>query len=520
MVFSPSTSMWKSSAREVALGWRRAAAFAAVGVVLATTAPALAQVRPEPVEPYYVVVARGETPLLAGPVESHYRVAVLDQGQVLRVDHALDGWIMVNYPAGTTAYVRASEASPVPNTQTADGAQDVRTTVPTRLRAANMESTGAGSWATLLADPLEPLPAGTTLRATGVENRSDGSAMFFRIQAPAQARGFLKESWVRRATDTEVQAFLRNVGGADHAPARESQPTGATPTPPTSASPTDRPASATPNPAPTTTATPPANVPTGTGESAGRFDTSMLAPPAVPTASDTLVPPPGQPGAQPTAQPGAAASDVQPGPLVIDQTGRITSGSGATTPAAPTTDPLVLTVDSLQRAFDEVREQPVRDAEYEELIARFEQAMQNLGDTRADQTIRLGLQARVDLLRLRMDYRDRLRELDEGRRDAREAATRAAERIDWLRTQGGYAVIGRLVPSMIYDGRGGPQLFRVVAVNTDTPRTLAYVRMEDPFVLPPMVGKVVGVRGQVTTEPTVGTRIVQVESVDEVSVAN
>lgn len=516
MGFGPSKSMTRSSVGASVSVWRRAAAAAALGVVLATAAPSLAQIRPEPVEAYYVVVARDQTPLLAGPVESHYRVAVLDQGQVLRVDHALDGWVMVNYPAGTTAYVRASEASPVPNTQTADGAQDVRTTVPTRLRAANMESTGAGSWATLLADPLEPLPAGTTLRAIGVENRSDGSAMFFRIQAPDQARGFLKESWVRRATDTEVQAFLRTVGGADVAPARVSEPGGSAPATPAAPSTTSPPASTTTTPTPSTTATPPANVPTGTGDAAGRFDTSLLAPPAVPTPSDVLAPTPGQAAAPESGN----AGGIEPGPLVIDQTGRITSGSGAPTPNAPTTDPLVLTVDNLQRAFDEVREQPVRDAEYEELIARFEQAMQALGDTRGDQVIRLGLQARVDLLRLRMDYRDRLRELDEGRRDAREAATRAAERIDWLRTQGGYAVIGRLVPSMIYDGRGGPQLFRVVAVNTDTPRTLAYVRMEDPFVLPPMVGKVVGVRGQVTTEPTVGTRIVQVESVDEVSVAN
>ena len=94
------------------------------------------------------------------------------------------------------------------------------------------------------------------------------------------------------------------------------------------------------------------------------------------------------------------------------------------------------------------------------------------------------------------------------------------ERIDWLRTQGGYAVIGRLVPSSIYDGSSGPLMYRVVAVNTDTPRTLAYVRMDDAFTLPMLVGKVVGVRGMVTIEPSIGTRIVQAESVDEVSVSN
>lgn len=468
------------------------AALAALSVA-ALTLPALAQPKIEAVTPSYVVITQDQAPLLAGQVETHYRVALLPIGQILRVDYAVDGWVLAAYPPGTNAFVRASEVTPSPDGST------VRTNVASRLRAANMEGTSAASWSTLLVDPLPPLPAGTELKVVAIENRPDGTPGFYRVVAPPQARGFLRAGLYRAANPQETQDYLNRLAMAGQPPAT---PTGseapAPSTPPTTPSVT--------NPAPTPAPlnpqqTQPAGQPTNTPSvPPSGLDTSLLQDPSVPNPGDQV--------ALPEAP-----------PLVIDQSGSITGGPSPEA-VPPSTDPVVLTVEGLGAAFEDIRNQPVREAEYEELIARFEQAVNGLTDSRDDERVKRGLQARLDLLRLRRDYRDSLRALDEGRRDAQDAAQRVAQRVDWLRTQGGYAVIGRLVPSSIYDGSSGPLMYRVVAVNTNVPRTLAYVRMDDEFTLPELVGKVVGVRGQVTIEPSIGTRIVQAESVDPVDVQN
>ena len=434
-------------------------------------------------EPFYVVVTQDRAPLLAGPVETHYRVALLPQGTILRADFTTDGWVLVNYPAGTPAYVRASEVTPSPD------AAVVRTNVATRLRAANMDSSGAGSWATLLADPLQPLPAGTELRVIGVENRADGAVQFYKVAAPDGARGYLRSALFRRATAQEAQDHANRLALAGR-PGGPAQTPAPAPHPP----PTPSPAADRPTQQPRRRSDTPADSRPGSG-----VDTSLLAEPVLPGASDRTV--------------------GTPEPLVINQAGAITGGPSPDA-RPPSADPVVVSLLALEAAFEEIRSQPVREAEYEELIARMENALNSLGNAPENERARLGMRARIDLLRLRQEYRDRLLELDEGRREAREAAARASERIDWLRTQGGYAVIGRLVPSSIYDGASGPLMYRVVAVNTDIPRTLAYIRMDDAFTLPSLVGKVVGVRGQVTIEPAVGTRIVQAESVDAVDVRN
>lgn len=466
------------------VGLAAAVALATGGGIPGLVASAPGQVQVTASEPFYVVVTQDRAPLLAGPVETHYRVALLPQGTILRADFTTDGWVLVNYPAGTPAYVRASEVTPSPD------AAVVRTNVATRLRAANMDSSGAGSWATLLADPLQPLPAGTELRVIGVENRADGAVQFYKVAAPDGARGYLRSALFRRATAQEAQDHANRLAlaGRPGGPAQTPAPT---------------PSTTTPSPAPTgptqPAAAPGSTTPPATAPGSGGVDTSLLAEPVLPGASDRAV--------------------GTPEPLVINQAGAITGGPSPDA-RPPSADPVVVSLLALEAAFEEIRSQPVREAEYEELIARMENALNTLGTAPENERARLGLRARIDLLRLRQEYRDRLLELDEGRREAREAAARASERIDWLRTQGGYAVIGRLVPSSIYDGASGPLMYRVVAVNTDIPRTLAYIRMDDAFTLPSLVGKVVGVRGQVTIEPAVGTRIVQAESVDAVDFRN
>jgi len=460
---------------------------AALIAVLAS--PSLAQERIQAVEPFFIVVTQDQAPLLAGQVETHYRVALLPVGQIVRVDHTVDGWVLCNYPANATAFVRATEVTPSPDGRT------VRTNVPTRLRAANLESNSAASWATLLADPMSPLPAGTELRVVNVENRPDGTPGFFRVAAPSQARGFLKAGLFRNATPQETQDYLNRVAmGTQGSEAPGSDPAAPTTTP--------RPATNTPTtpPAPASNTNTPATAPTNSSATPSDpgVNSSLLSEPVVPAPGDRI---------------------ADPAPLVIDQSGTITGGASPDS-VPPSTDPVVLTVDGLEAAFREVLKQPIRESEVEELIARFEQVMNSLGESPEDQRLKGALRQRAEVLRLRRDYRDSLVALDTGQSEAKAIALRASERIDWLRTQGGYAVIGRLVPSTIYDGSSGPLMYRVVAVNTDVPRTLAYVRMDDEFTLPQLIGKVIGVRGQVTIEPSIGTRIVQAESVDAIDVGN
>ncbi len=61
--------------------------------------------------------------------------------------------------------------------------------------------------------------------------------------------------------------------------------------------------------------------------------------------------------------------------------------------------------------------------------------------------------------------------------------------------QGFFKVIGRLLPSTVYDGERLPKLYRIVSPEPGAARTLAYIMPQPGLDLDAKLGRIVGVAG-------------------------
>ena len=175
------------------------AACAVTGVAASASAQAT------DIEPVYVVVTQ-DTALRCDAGAAWYAIADLKPGQVLRADGVSFDWLRVQYPQGTPAVVKASEA------ELRTEEQRVVLTRQTRLRAFNKESARMETCYKAVAQDL--LLPGLSLRYMGSVQNNRGEVAGYRVAAPAGARGYVLESATRRATEAEVQAVIGALGGA------------------------------------------------------------------------------------------------------------------------------------------------------------------------------------------------------------------------------------------------------------------------------------------------------------------
>jgi len=174
---------------------------AAAGSTLLVGPAALAQSQGQmaAVEPYFVVTTGGDAVLRCGNLDTFYVVANLKAGQVLRVDGESENWKRVAYPAGSSVFVAADDLQ-----LSADGKSGTLTHA-SNLKAANAGRSGLkGSWKNVF-DPT-PLPVGTKLTVIRSEQTEDGKKQAYRVEAPTEARAFVHNGYVRRASDAEVAA--------------------------------------------------------------------------------------------------------------------------------------------------------------------------------------------------------------------------------------------------------------------------------------------------------------------------
>jgi hypothetical protein len=303
----------------------------------------------------------------------------------------------------------------------------------------------------------ENLPAGESFDVVEVLKRSEGEVEAYKIIAPAGAHGFLRADAVREATADEI-ARLGGSGGVQPAHAAASTPARAT------------------------TPAQPAGAP-------------QDAQAAAPTSGD------------PASAPLAAAP--------------------ATTAAVTTPEPmdgpearLMDRVDALASIFNDVQKQPVREAEVEPVIAEFEQAIASLGDGEVDQVLKGFLESRLQLLKLRKDIRTQLLAIHTSTEALDAEAQRVEELVDALSNAGRYAVVGRLTPSSVYDGRRLPLMYRIESADSGISRTIAYLEPKAQQDYAPMFGRIVGVVGTIETDADRNIRIVRPTTVDLIKEAN
>lgn len=444
--------------------------------------PAFAQAKD--VTPYHAVITADGTPLRCADITGAYRVAELAKGQVVIVDSESPDWTRVAYPPKTGAFVRAEDAQ-------LDGSA-VKLTQPSKLRAANAVSGFGASWKSLLA---EPLAAGTSLKLMETVKAEDGAVIGYRVVAPDSARGFISPSALRRATDAEVAAYKKSIGAPAEARPAEAKP--AETKPAETKQPEAKPAeSKPPQPKPAD----PAATPTAP------TDNSLLTPI---TPEGTTPDPAAHPA--PAVAPAPAPADAAP--TVVEQK-PVQPGQ-----AAPAQPRAVGTLESLEASFQKVRKEPVLEAELEPLMVEIDRTISSTDKTKFPRR-HAQLTQRYDYLKLQVDYRDRLRTLEEARQRIDAARDQSQQRLAELEAQRVYTVVGQLLPSNVYDGKDLPLMYRLQSVGGVVPRTLGYVKPQEQLQLPAKLGMVVGLIGQANLDPSLRLSIFDAVRVDVLKAAD
>lgn len=390
-------------------------------------------------------------PSTAAPATSGFSVAVTRDDLPLRSGPATLHYPVATLKSGTALRVEGEEGGYYRVAYPAGlrafvRAEDVTTDAsgktarlqrPSSLRAANMTAGDRGSWYPLLQKELAP---GTELTILDTIKGDDGKATMYAVAAPPEARGFVVKEFVRRLSDGE--AVL--AGNPVTPPATTASSTGPS------------------------TAAPPGSAPgrlvpvegTGTG------GTTITMEPAPSTASTAATP-----GAATTS-----ATTIAPPAAVVPAE-----------PAKPSP------VQQLQLLFRRVQAQPAETAELDDAIRQFDGY---LATAPAGERSSRQLLAMLDVLRLRKDARDRLRQSEQSNADLARQQAALTEQIAQLERQAVYQAIGRIMPSLVYDGGDLPRLYRVVSPEPGTARTVAYIVPAAGLDLEGKVNRIVGVVGE------------------------
>lgn len=190
------------------------------------------------------------------------------------------------------------------------------------------------------------------------------------------------------------------------------------------------------------------------------------------------------------------------------------TGTYPPTPPAAPPEPKGPTLRQLDRAFDELMAKPLDAADPQELIEQYNQYGDRIADEPGSGRTLKYIDARVQVLKVRARARDLLPEiqsLEEAHRTAGETYRLTIDRL--IRTRE-YKVVGRLVPSAIYDGQRLPLMYRLVAIDPGVKSTLAYVVPVPEHQLEQKVGAVVGVLGEGRREPSAMVEIITPTLVD------
>ena len=412
----------------------RAAAYGVAPIVMAAGALAPIQTASaqqiKSVDAYYATVTKDNVPMKCADGGIFYAVAILKQGQVLRVDGEGPGWMRVEYLPGMKAYVKAAEVTPEA------GGKTIALSRPSRLMAANVQ--GTRPWQFLLDSDL---PAGTTFTVLETVKGTDGAVEGYLVPAPAQARGYVKSDQLRRATPEETAAHAATKAPADTGRTEAAK------------------AAATPETAPTTT-------PSNTDQ----------------TTAPTATPP----------TPGATTPDGTP----TQQTATNTTPAQPATPETPKLK-AIKDLETLRTMFNNAMQKVENEEEIKTVMAEFDRTTTSLGDADEDQRLRQALASRKEALKLRLEVFETSKKIREASKAWNEKELQLQQYVNDVEKQAIYTIVGRIVPSTVYDGRRGmPLMYRVESADSSSTRTIGYVIPREGVDLLTVSGKVVGIVGE------------------------
>jgi hypothetical protein len=201
----------------------------------------------------------------------------------------------------------------------------------------------------------------------------------------------------------------------------------------------------------------------------------------------------------PTAKGPDAKPVVGPEPLAINP-----ESKPAPAPAKPE-DRTIGTLDRLEETFNTVWKQPVLTSEVGELMAEYQRAAKAASNK---PELQKQIQSRIDALKLRVDFREKLRKQEESRAALNNHKSELEEEVSAWEKSRVYTVVGELQPSTVYDGKRLPLMFRVVSVGGTSPRTLGYLKPSKDADLTKMMGQVIGVIGDSTLDRSLMLNII------------
>lgn len=427
-----------------------AALTAAVGV-LVNPQPGVAWAQAEGTARFVVPLADG-TQLRCGSGVAWYPVATLNTSVVLKAVDESDGWIRVEYPAGTPIVVKSEEG------EVRDG--KVILTRRSRLRAYNPGSPVLEECYKAVFDQF--LLPGVEMPYRGQVKNREGAVAGLLVEAPAGATGFVLSREVRPASEAEARGVAAAL--------------------PTSSTPAATPPEANPvadasvhEPAPEVAPPPDAAPVAQASEEAGNT-------PAIEPASVETV----------------AANPIESKPAVPAEEAR---------PGAPS-------LRDLDAAFEKIMREPLDASDPAELIEQYRAYQSANADEQSVARSGLYLSTRLDALELRSKARAlslALANVDQALEKASESIGQTIARLSKGRE---YQVVGRLLPSTVYDGKRLPLMYRLVSIDSSSSRTLAYVAPEASLELDNKVGAIVGVLGESSLEPSQMVSVIHPASVD------
>lgn len=450
-------------------------------------------------EPTHMVVTNQQAMVRCGAGMAYYPVSELRTNMILIKDgETPSGWARVQYPSTASAFVRIEYADVA-----ADG-KTLRLNRDDSLIAYNTLAGAKGSWSKLVS---EPLPRGTEFKINAeATNKQSGELAGYQVEAPEEARGYVRLKFLREATSAEVDAW--NATG------------GATPMSADSSS-SESLASDMPAVDPGTDAIPQTDPGVGqvTEDVATNEDTNDAA-------NDSLIEPMIDENEQATevaqdtgdesATDNAAADNANGTDTASNEQAGDTTPAVAAEPANPEPAPLKIgSIEELEQIFTAVQKQTAEEAEYGPLLAEVQRMYDETPDSPENAGLRTALRQRLSVLKIRQRVQEAARANAESVNAARVREGELVNQIRELEIKRSYAVVGRLLPSAVYDGQRLPRMYRIQSVDgTEAPRTLGYLRPSDEISLESMLGETIGVVGTPNLDPRLNLRIITPIKVD------
>lgn len=417
-------------------------------------------------EPFWVVVER-ETEMRCGDSPSWYAISTLKPGQLLRVNAESFDWYRVEYPRGTRVWIDTRDARIIEN-----GAriETTRNASPRALNAAVPTTDSSYRRVTI----RSVIPPGTKFRYIGPIQNNQGQTDGYIVPAPEGSQGFVLSSATRRATEQEVQEFLRQ---------RDSEPERQEPEKPQQ------------QPSNTNGGSQPAQ--------------------QTPQQEPARVDPPAQEQPQTPQQP-ASNSDQEDSGEEQTEPGEIEMGddesareAAAEVEALSELEVVIQRSRQLDEAYAVVASQQTGEAEILPLIEEYRGLIELAAPTELAADVRRFAQARIDLLNIRLEIQKAQAELEAIRNATGEAAENFKELDEALAGRRDYLVVGRLVPSAIYNGKRLPLMYRLQTVDGGSGRTLAYITPNEDIAIDSMLNAIVGVSGETRRQGNSGVRIIR-----------